>query len=86
MPRLHYGWSDLISVVEWPYQLIDGPDPELYQLESDPRETRNLRDVERPRFHALRRAARSVATPIAPPGQEDPGDGEEARGARLSRR
>ncbi len=41
-PRLHYGWSDLASVIEGDVHFIDGPDPELYDLAADPEETRNL--------------------------------------------
>jgi arylsulfatase A-like enzyme/tetratricopeptide (TPR) repeat protein len=71
-PRLHYGWSDLASVVELPFHLIDGPDLELFRLDDDPRETRNLRDGERRTLHALRGEAAARRAPIAPPAAEDP--------------
>lgn len=70
-PRLHYGWSDLVSVVDFPFHLIHGPDPELYRLDRDPRETENVRERERRAFHALRGAAEAGATPLVEPGQED---------------
>ncbi len=69
--RLHYGWSELISVIEYPFQLIDGPDPELYDLAADPGATRNLRDTERRRFHALREIAKQNAVAPDTPTAED---------------
>ena len=41
-PRYHFGWSDLRSLTSGRYKFIDAPRPELYDLEQDPRETRNL--------------------------------------------
>lgn len=54
-PRLHLGWSELRSVVEWPHHLIDGPKPELYDLARDGRETRDIHEIERRVFAKLRR-------------------------------
>lgn len=71
-PRLHYGWSDLVSVVEHPYHLIEGPDPELYDLAADPRETRNVRAEHRRELRDLRAEANAKRAPLAPPGAEDP--------------
>ena len=41
-PRLHYGWSGLRSLVEGRYHFIDGPAPELYDVEVDPAEKHNV--------------------------------------------
>ncbi len=41
-PRYHYGWSDLRSLTSGRFKFIEAPRPELYDLEQDPRETRNL--------------------------------------------
>jgi tetratricopeptide (TPR) repeat protein len=41
-PRLHYGWSELTSLIRGRYHYIDAPRPELYDLQADPRERRNL--------------------------------------------
>ena len=41
-PRVHLGWSELASAVEGKWHFIGGPKPELYNLETDPRETVNL--------------------------------------------
>jgi arylsulfatase A-like enzyme/Flp pilus assembly protein TadD len=37
-PRIHLGWSELHSIVDERYHLIDGPRPELYDLVRDPAE------------------------------------------------
>ena len=41
-PRLHLGWSDLRSIVDGRWHLVEGPRPELYDLVADPGETRDL--------------------------------------------
>jgi len=41
-PRLHFGWSELFSVVREQHHLIDAPEAELYDLRADPGETSNL--------------------------------------------
>lgn len=41
-PRLRLGWSELTSAVEGDVHLIDGPDPELFDLAADPGETQNV--------------------------------------------
>ncbi len=53
-PRIHYGWSDLRSVREGRWKFILAPRPELYDLERDPGELRNLADAEPARARALR--------------------------------
>ena len=37
-PKIHLGWSELRSVVDARYHLIDGPRPELYDIVRDPAE------------------------------------------------
>jgi len=41
-PRYHFGWSELVSLVDGRYKYIKAPRPELYDLERDPRERQNL--------------------------------------------
>jgi tetratricopeptide (TPR) repeat protein len=41
-PRYHYGWSDLVALRVGNLKYIAAPRPELYDLEADPNETRNL--------------------------------------------
>ncbi len=42
LPRLHFNWSELRGLQAGKYRFIDGPKPELYDLESDPGELKNL--------------------------------------------
>jgi tetratricopeptide (TPR) repeat protein len=41
-PRLHFGWSSLYSYSSGRYKFILSPNPELYNLESDPAELTNI--------------------------------------------
>jgi tetratricopeptide (TPR) repeat protein len=70
-PRFHMGWSELTSLIDFPLHLIQGPDPELFHLERDPRETQNLRDSERRPFHDLRQAIAPFQVAAAEPAKED---------------
>ncbi len=42
LPRLHFDWSELRSVETEKYHFIQAPRSELYDLSSDPGETRNI--------------------------------------------
>jgi arylsulfatase A-like enzyme/Flp pilus assembly protein TadD len=57
-PRIHYDWAALRYVRRADWKLIDAPRPELYDLASDPDETRNLVDA-RPDIAASLREALS---------------------------
>lgn len=70
-PRIHFGWSELTSLIEWPFHLIDGPDPELYNLQEDPRETRNLLRDERRLFRRLRQGLREYDRQLNRPQEVD---------------
>jgi arylsulfatase A-like enzyme/thioredoxin-like negative regulator of GroEL len=70
-PRLHLGWNELSSLVRDRFHLIEGPDPELYDVAADPGERKNLRADERRAFAALRAAAKPHETPLAAPAQAD---------------
>jgi arylsulfatase A-like enzyme/predicted Zn-dependent protease len=52
-PRFHYGWSELQSVQDGRYKLILAPVPELYDLERDPGEEKNLVYLENAVFEDL---------------------------------
>ena len=41
-PRYHYGWSELKSIRDDRYKFVLAPKPELYDLQTDRGETRNL--------------------------------------------
>ncbi len=71
-PRLHYGWSELASLVEGRFHYIHGPDPELYDLVEDPSEARNLLASERQRAMELRQHLATFERTLEPPATVDP--------------
>ncbi len=44
-PRLNLGWSELRSLRVGGWKYIEAPEPELYEIETDPGENRNLASV-----------------------------------------
>jgi choline-sulfatase len=70
-PRLHFGWSDLASLVGRHYHYIEGPDPEIYDLDQDPRETRNLLRDQRRVYADMRRELAGYDRRLAPPAAVD---------------
>ena len=69
--RLHFGWSELFSLTDGKEHLIDGPDPELYDLAKDAKERENLRDVNRQRLTELRRELEPYDRTLAAPSAVD---------------
>lgn len=61
-PRYHYGWSDLRSVQDGRWKLIVAPVPELYDLERDPDEEKNLVYLEKEVYEDLSARARTFMT------------------------
>jgi len=41
-PRFHFGWSDLRAITAGRYKFVAAPRPELYDLQQDPKETKNI--------------------------------------------
>src|SRR5262249_51256499 len=70
-PRLHFGWSELTSIVRDRFHLIDGPAPELYDLAADPGERANRLDADRRTFAELREARKPFRRALAPPSAVD---------------
>lgn len=70
-PRLHFGWSELTSLIEGRLHLQDGPDPELFDLAADPGETHDRLAGERRAFAAMRLAIRGIYRPPASPRPVD---------------
>lgn len=70
-PRLHMGWSELVSLADSRFHYIHGPTPELFDLAADPGETRNVLDQERRSAGTLRQALDAIPRELAPPGQVD---------------
>lgn len=55
-PRVHLGWSELFSVVDERHHYIEAPRAELYDVVTDPRQTRDLIEVEREAARRMRTA------------------------------
>lgn len=70
-PRLHMGWSELLSVIEKDRHLIQGPDPELYDLAADPAETKNLLTSERRVYAQLKQTIEGLHRELPKPGKID---------------
>jgi arylsulfatase A-like enzyme/Flp pilus assembly protein TadD len=75
--RFHFGWSELGSLVEWPWHLIDGPDPELYDLATDPAETDNL-------IHRRAGLAARLRGELTARASEPPAPGDETEETRRA--
>ncbi|HTG35021.1 MAG TPA: sulfatase-like hydrolase/transferase [Thermoanaerobaculia bacterium] len=73
-PRIHLGWSELRSLIDGRYHYIEAPTPELYDLERDPGETRNLITVERREASRLRKEMQAYPATAAALGAIDPED------------
>ena len=71
-PRLHFGWSELTSLIRDRYHYIDAPAPELYDLAADPGEKTNVLTRERRAFAALRRSLQGMQREIQAPAAVDP--------------
>jgi tetratricopeptide (TPR) repeat protein len=69
--RIHYGWSDLASLVEDRFHYIEAPESELYDLAADPGEKRNVLAAERRTYSALRQAMREHDRRLVPPAAAD---------------
>lgn len=75
-PRLHYGWSELFSLIGETRHLVDAPRVELYDYTRDPGETENVANEERRTVATLRDAVRELvsAHPFEEPRAADPED------------
>lgn len=67
LPRFHFGWSELRSLVSGRHHYIHAPRPELYDLAADPREQSNILTTERRRYAALRKEMEQYASEAAAP-------------------
>jgi tetratricopeptide (TPR) repeat protein len=66
-PRIHLGWSELRSLVDARYHLIDGPRPELFDLARDPGEARDILSEKPQVAGAMRAALASGVSDFKPP-------------------
>ena len=56
VPLLHYGWSDLRALRDGRWKFILAPRPELYDLQNDPGELRNLAAEDRTKASVMQSA------------------------------
>ena len=62
----HFGWGALRMVQDGRFKFIDAPKPELYDLETDPREVHNLADERIATAAALRRELLDMIANVSP--------------------
>ena len=70
-PRLHFGWSDLASLIDETSHLIAGPEPELFDRVADPSEKKNILQDERRRYAELAKELESYDRELVPPSAVD---------------
>ncbi len=70
-PRLHFGWSELFSLVDETHHYVDSPEPELFDLVKDLRETRNVLRQERRVYASLRKELEGYDRTLTPPSAVD---------------
>jgi choline-sulfatase len=71
-PRLHFGWSELTSLIRDRFHYIHAPAPELYDLAADPGEKSNAMAAERRAYAAMRPSLQALERPLRPPAAVDP--------------
>ena len=71
-PRLHFGWSQMASLTDGRYHYIHGPDPELFDLLSDPGETQNILRDQRRIYGEMKQEIEKYDLEIQPPSEVDP--------------
>ncbi len=75
-PRLRLGWSDLASLADERFHYIEAPEAELYDLEVDPGEHRNLAPLRLPVLRERKAEMSRIPRPFELPA---PADAEKAR-------
>lgn len=76
--RLHFGWSELYSLTDSRYRYIKAPREELYDLQQDPREQRNIAADRQQSAAAMRGAIDQLVAgrPLEAPGAISAADEE----------
>jgi arylsulfatase A-like enzyme/Flp pilus assembly protein TadD len=72
LPRIHFGWSELRSLVDDRHHFIEAPRAELYDLSADPRERSNIAATERRTFAEMRKTMEQHAAELNVPASVDP--------------
>ena len=70
-PLIHFGWSDLASIVAGDLHLIDGLRPEIFDFKRDPGERQEQSNAERRPLAAMRRSLAAIDRTLAPPAPAD---------------
>jgi arylsulfatase A-like enzyme/cytochrome c-type biogenesis protein CcmH/NrfG len=73
-PRLHYGWSELVSAIDERHHFILAPQRELYHYRADPGELKNVIDARRREAFALQKTLEATPQNFAEPSAIDPDD------------
>ncbi|HSU83624.1 MAG TPA: sulfatase-like hydrolase/transferase [Thermoanaerobaculia bacterium] len=71
-PRLHFGWSELTSLIRDRLHYIQSPSPELFDLAADPGEKSNVLAGERRAYATLRQSLQGMERPLQAPAAVDP--------------
>jgi choline-sulfatase len=71
-PRIHLGWSDLVSLVDATHHYIDAPRPELYDIAKDPAEKQDVLADNRRVYASMRTEAQTHDRTLTAPSQVDP--------------
>ncbi|MEA2561829.1 MAG: hypothetical protein QOH06_3333 [Acidobacteriota bacterium] len=69
--RIHYGWSDLASLITDRHHYIEAPESELYDLAADPGERHNVLAAERRTYGSLRQAMKAYDRRLVAPAEAD---------------
>jgi tetratricopeptide (TPR) repeat protein len=73
-PRLHFGAAELRSVRDGRHKLVDSPRPELFDLDADPAELKDLSAADPARVVQLRQALAAAGAPAVDQGRGDAKD------------
>ena len=71
VPWYQYGWSPSSAIVAENFKFIDAPKPELYDLEADPRELKNIRDKDRGRAESMAMRLKALRAGLGDASFED---------------
>jgi arylsulfatase A-like enzyme/thioredoxin-like negative regulator of GroEL len=72
LPRIHFGWSGLRSLVDARHHFIEAPRVELYDVADDPAERSNIASEERRVLAEMRTVIAQHASELAAPSDVDP--------------
>ena len=70
-PLIHFGWSDLSSIVSGNLHLVEGLRPEVFDLVHDAAERQDRANEERRPLAAMRRALAAIDRTLVPPAPAD---------------